>query len=65
MFVDQKVFYKDGEIVGIEEMYDENGQLRIRGRLKDGKQDGLLEYFNEDGSLEKTETYKDGVKVTD
>ena len=46
-------------------MYDENGQLRIRGRLKDGKQDGLLEYFNEDGSLEKTETYKDGVKVTD
>ena len=45
--------------------YHKNGQLWSVSNYNDGELDGHREYFNKDGSLKRTETFKDGVKLSD
>ena len=55
---------KKGRKIGEWLYYHENGQLKSKENYKDVNLN-FSEYFNEDGSLKKTETWTDGVKVSD
>ena len=53
--------HKDGELDGLQEWYDKNGQLDRKGNLKDGsyQKEGLWEFYHENGQLKETGNYQD------
>ena len=53
---------KNGQLVGLWELYYENGQLRGKGTFKDGKLDGLwVDYWSNGNVMGKT-IFTDGVE---
>ena len=62
-----KETYKDDKFDGPRVDYHENGQLLTKGTYKDGNKKGLWVGYHRDGTVDEelTETYKDGVRVSD
>ena len=56
--------FVNGKPHGLWVSYYLNGQLKMRENYNDGNLN-LREVFKQDGSLIRTETWKDGVKVSD